>query len=243
LQTLLGVYGWSSEREAEIVNAFIGRQVDAVVLNGFTHSAEVRSKLRRYARPVVETCNLRPDPIDMAAGYDNRMASYEMTKYLLARSYRAVAAVGEALHNNDQAQDRRNGFMAAMQDAGRSVHGSHVLAVARPSTVDAGYQAMIQLLDTTPRPDAVFFQADVLAHGAVMACLSRGIAIPGTMAIAGFGDLALSARLPVPLTTVKARAQAIGRETARLVLARLAARTSDIRTVDVGYEILVRASA
>jgi LacI family gluconate utilization system Gnt-I transcriptional repressor len=242
MQLMVGMYGWQLERETEIVTSFLGRQADAIVLNGFTHADLLRTRLARFSGPIVETGNLG-EALDMAVGFSNFSAGYDMTRYLIERGYREIAVVrGETL-GNDQAKDRFAGFLAAMRDAGRSVPDTHVITAPQPTTIEFGRRAMLRLIDTAPDVDAVFLQADGLAHGAAMACASRGLTIPAQMALAGFGDLSLSALLPVPLTTIRVRAEAMGTATAQLILKRLNGETTEPQTVDVGYELVPRASA
>ncbi|WP_306118063.1 MULTISPECIES: LacI family DNA-binding transcriptional regulator [unclassified Roseitalea] len=243
LQMLLGVSERSSELESEAVRTFIGRQADAIIVTGFTHTESCRSHLQAFSGPVVETWNLRADAVDIAVGYDNRRAAKEMTRYLIGRGYRRIALVGGAFENNDQAEDRMAGFLSAMAEAGRSVPDDHVISVPNPTTMESGYATMERLLALDPAPDAVFFQAEIPAHGAVMACMAMGVAIPDRVAIAGFGDLKLSALLPVPLTTIRIKAEQIGETAARLVLDRLDGMEPDTRMVDVGYDLIIRESA
>jgi LacI family gluconate utilization system Gnt-I transcriptional repressor len=243
MQLMVGMYGWQLERETEIVTGFLGRQADAIVLNGFTHADLLRTRLARFSGPIVETGNLGGEALDMAVGFSNFGAAYDMTRYLIERGYRQIAVVRGETAGNDQAKDRFAGFLAAMRDAGRSVPESHVILAPQPTTIEFGRRAMLQLLDQAPDVDAVFLQADGLAHGAAMACASRGLAIPTQMALAGFGDLSLSALLPVPLTTIRVRAEAMGTAAARLILQRLAGEVPETPTVDVGYELVPRASA
>lgn len=241
-QLLLGVYNWSESKEYEIVTAFLGRQVDALVLTGFSHSASLHERVRRFDGPIVEIGSIRTAPIDMAVGYDNFAAAYDMTTHLLKRDYRRIAVVHGSTTHNDQALERYDGYCAAMKDAGRKVSHQLTVAVPTPTTIEQGRTAMFSLLDLAQPPDAAFFQTDNLAHGAMMACLSRGVSVPGDVAIAGFGDLSMSALLPVPLTTVKARIDALGREAAKVLLARFAGQQSSSIIHDVGYELLIRAS-
>jgi LacI family gluconate utilization system Gnt-I transcriptional repressor len=243
MQLMVGMYAWQLERETEIVTSFMGRQADAIVLNGFTHADALRTRLARFSGPIVETGNLGGEALDMAVGFSNFDAGFDMTRYLIERGYRRIAVVRGETRGNDQAEGRFAGFLAAMRDAGRSVPDTHIIVAPQPTTIEFGHHAMLQLLDTAPEVDAVFLQADGLAHGAAMACMSRGIAIPTQMALAGFGDLALSALLTVPLTTIRARAEAMGTVAAQLILKRLAGEEPESRIVDVGYELVARASA
>lgn len=242
-QMMLGVSDRSIEHEADAVRTFVARQADAIIVTGFTHSQACRKLLSDFDGPVVETWNLRDDAIDRAVGYDNFEAAAEMTRYLINKGYQEIAMVGGAFENNDQAVDRHNGFHVAMAGAGREVRPEFVVSVPNPTTIESGRAAILKLLDAPIKPDAVFFQAEIPAHGAIMACLSRGVSIPGDVAIAGFGDLALSRHLPVPLTTVKIRAQAIGDRAAQMVVDALGQAPDAQLRCDVGFEIVERESA
>ncbi|MGQ7843761.1 LacI family DNA-binding transcriptional regulator [Granulosicoccus sp. 3-233] len=245
-QMLLGVSNRSVDDEFEVIKTFMARQADAIIVTGFTHSDACRELLLRFDGPVVETWNLRPDAIDMCVGYDNFQASEAMTRYLLSRGYRRIAMVGGAFENNDQATDRRDGFLAAMTEAGASVAPEHVVSVPNPTTIASGRDALLQLMSSSTKPEAIFFQAEIPAHGAMMACLSHGYSVPDDVALAGFGDLSLSEHLPVPLTTVRLRAHDIGSRAASMVLADLDGQKSGeaapSRHCDMGFEIIERQS-
>lgn len=242
LQMLMAVSERSTTLEGEAVKAFIGRQADAIIVTGFTHSESCRAFLTGFSGPVVETWNLSDDPIDMAVGYSNFDASADMTTRLIEKGYRRIALVGGDFENNDQAQDRYRGFMTTMAAAGRSVPPEFVISVPTPTTMESGRDALLSLMRRSPRPDAIMFHSEIPAHGAIMACLSENISVPGTVAIAGFGDLRLSSLLPIPLTTVRIRSRAIGEQAARLVARRLRGDKTDT-VVDVGYDIVMRQSA
>lgn len=243
LQMLLAVSQRNMELEAEAVRTFIGRQADAIIITGFTHSKHCRSLLATFAGPVVETWNLRDEMIDSVVGYDNFAAASEMTRYLIAKGYQDIALVGGDFENNDQAADRLAGFRATMAEAGRSVSPKRIVPVPTPTTMESGRDAMLELMKGKRPPDAVFFQAEIPAHGAMLACISTGISIPDDVAIAGFGDLSLSSLLPVPLTTIKIRSNEIGERAADLVVQRLKGDGRKNSVVDVGYQLVKRQSA
>lgn len=243
LQMLLGVSQRSKNQEAEAVRTFIARQADAIIVTGFTHSKACEKLLRAFDGPVVETWNLRPDALDISVGYSNFDASVAMTRYLIEKGYQNIAMVGGAFDNNDQATDRQAGFLHAMREAGRSVPDANILAVPNPTTIESGGALILSLLERQTPPDAVFFQAELPAQGAMMACMSRGIRVPEEVAIAGFGDLSMSSLMPVPMTTIKIRAQEIGQRAAELVLQRLDQDGTHPSVEDVGFELMIRKSA
>lgn len=243
MQILLGVSERSVDHEHEAVRTFVARQADAIIVTGFTHSARCRTLLENFGGPVVETWNLRNEAIDLSVGYSNFEAAAAMTRYLLEKGYRSIAMVGGAFENNDQAADRHAGFLHAMRAAGRPVPPENVLAVPNPTTIQSGGALMTELMQRPDPPDAVFFQAELPAQGAMLACISQGLSVPGDVAIAGFGDLSLSGLLPVPMTTVKIRSHEIGRRAAEITLARLRGEEIPTAAVDVGFDLVVRASA
>jgi LacI family gluconate utilization system Gnt-I transcriptional repressor len=243
LQMLLGVSERSVDHEEEAVRTFIARQADAIVVTGFTHTEGCRRLLKNFAGPVVETWNLRDDAIDISIGYSNFDAAAEMTRYLIGQNYRHIAMVGGAFGNNDQATDRHDGFIQTMREAGRSVAEEDIVAVPNPTTIQSGGDLMMALMNRPNPPDAVFFQAELPAQGAMLACMSNGIRIPEDVAIAGFGDLSLSARLPVPMTTIRIRATEIGERAARVILKRLDGEDMDDTSQDVGFDLMIRKSA
>lgn len=242
-QMLLGVSQRSSENETDAVRTFIARQADAIIVTGFTHSNACRRLLANFDGPVVETWNLREERLDMAVGYDNFGAAAAMTWHLIDKGYQEIAVVGGAVENNDQAVDRRNGYLHAMRERGRPVREEFVVSVSNPTTLESGRAAIAELLSGPVRPNAVFFQAEIPAIGAMMFCLSEGILIPKDVAIAGFGDLSLSAMLPVPLTTIRINARQIGETAALMVLRRLRGDPETERVFDVGYQLMMRQSA
>ena len=243
LQMLLGVSQRSMEQEAEAVRTFIARQADAIIVTGFTQSDACCKFLQAFGGPVVETWNLRPEALDISVGYNNFVASAAMTRYLIEKGYQSIATVGGAFENNDQATDRRAGFLHMMREAGRSAPPENILAVPNPTTIESGGPLFLSLLERPNPPDAIFFQPELPAQGAMMACLTRGIRVPEDVAIAGFGDLSISRLMPVPMTTIRIRAQEIGQRAAELVVQRLNKDCDRASIEDVGFELMIRESA
>lgn len=243
LQMLLGVSDRATNHEEEAVRTFIARQADAIIVTGFTHTDACRKMLTNFGGPVVETWNLRDEAVDIVVGYDNFLAAADMTRYLINKGYQEIVMVGGTFDNNDQATDRHDGFLAAMREAGREVKPDSIVAVPNPTTIESGADLIMSLLARPVKPDAVFIQAELPAQGAMLACLSQGIRIPEDIAIASFGDLNLSALLPVPLTTIKVRSSEIGKRTADMVIKRLRGTPIEQTSQDVGYDLVIRKSA
>jgi DNA-binding LacI/PurR family transcriptional regulator len=89
---------------------------------------------------------------------------------------RAVAASGAAL-----------GIDCRIVPCAYSLNGSRPLA--------------LELLSGADRPTAVLCLSDSIAYGVYAACAELGLAVPGDVAVAGFGDHPISRLLAPPLTS------------------------------------------
>lgn len=241
-QMLLAVTGWSPQKEEEAVRTFIARQADAIIITGFSHTEATRRLLSNFPGPVIETWNVSDRVIDGAVGFDNRAAASQMTRYLIDRGYRNIVLAGGGTKTNDQAVDRTRGFHDAMAAAGRAVGPDTIVEFEHPASIESGGLLLDSLLARPDPPDAVFFLAELPAQGAMLRALSRGIAVPGDVAIAGFGDLSLSALLPVPMTTVRIKGREIGERAGHLVLRRLGGQAYDTPMEDIGFHLKIRES-
>jgi LacI family gluconate utilization system Gnt-I transcriptional repressor len=237
-QLLLGQSAYSAETERALLAAIVGRQPDGIVLTGVARDPATRLLLERAGVPVVETWDLTPDPVDLLVGFSNEAAGRAMAEYLLAKGRRRLAFVGGADH---RAAARRAGFEAAIRAAGLA----HVAAAIRegPISYGAGRRGLDAVLAEAPDTDAVFFATDVLAVGGLLECRKLGIRVPERIAIAGLGDLEISAELQPALTTVRIPSYEIGRSAAALLLARIGGEEVASTALDLGFEIIERESA
>jgi LacI family gluconate utilization system Gnt-I transcriptional repressor len=244
LQLLIASSGYSLEAETSILRHLLGQQPAAVVLTGTRHAPPVRALLRERRLPVVETWELSEDPIDRVVGFSNFEAARRMTLELAAHGRRRIAFAGTPPRLEHRAAQRLAGYRAAMTELGQ--RPDVVTLDERGVTIASGERALAALLSRAVPPDAVFFVNDVAAFGAAQACQRLGVAVPGRLAIAGFGDFELARASNPPLTTVRIPGERIGRTAARLIVERLAGDPGgreDGRVVDLGFEIVVRDSA
>ena len=238
-QLLLGQSDYSEDIETRLVEAFIGRRVDGLVLTGVQHTAATLQRLKTAGIPVVETWDLTPEPIDMLAGFSNYDAGAAMGDYLVEQGYRRIAFVGG---EDPRGVARLAGLSAALK---RHRLRAPIRITASPgSFLQGGREAMVTLLEQHPDVDAAFFSNDVIAAGAVLECDRRKVRIPQDIAIAGFANLDIASEINPPLTTVHVSSHRIGETAARMLLARLGGKDTEADTVsDLGFSIVRRGSA
>jgi LacI family transcriptional regulator, gluconate utilization system Gnt-I transcriptional repressor len=240
LHLLAGASGFSASQEEALIRTFLSRRVEAIYLSGTTRTTASRALLRAAGIPVVEGGNLPKRPVNMAVGFSNVDAAAAATRHLVTRGYDSIGYIGAHRKDNDRARDRRAGFEAALTAAGRAVVPE--LCVETTLDISGGSQAMAMLLDRRPDLRAVFVSADAMAVGALFECQRRGLAIPDQIAIAGFDDLDIAGQVVPALTTIRVPRYAIGREAARMIRERLSGHTVEPKVVDLGFELVIRAS-
>ena len=237
-QLMLGQSGYVNSREDALIEAIIGRRPDGIVLTGIMHSPEARRRLLAAGIPVVETWDLTHTPLDMLVGFSHLMAGRAVAEFLVAKGRRRLALVAG---DDERSLRRQQAFQSAAGALG--VGEVPVVHVPAPTTLKSGRQALASLLQTTPDIDAVFCSSDLLALGVMTEAQARGIAVPGQLAVVGFGDLEFAADLHPALTTVRIDGEAIGRQAAQFIVDRAEGREVAQRVVDVGFSIIDRQSA
>lgn len=237
-QLLLGAHGYDLAAELALVQAFIGRRADGLILTGVQHAPATRRILAVAAVPVVETWDIGRAPLDMTVGFSNFRAARAMAEHLVARGYRRLAFVSGPLRAHDRSRPRRDGFRAGA--GGMPLVELHM---ASGSDMRSGANAIVELMAREAKVEAAFFVNDTMAAGALMECTRRGWPMPGRVAIAGFGDFEVAAAVAPALTTVRISGYEIGRRAALMLTARLAGKEVPPATVDLGFEIVARDSA
>jgi LacI family gluconate utilization system Gnt-I transcriptional repressor len=233
-QVVLGLAGYT-EREDALVTAILSRRPDALFVVGVSHSAESRRRILGARIPVVEAWGLTAAPLDMVVGFSHEKVGAAIADHLVAKGYRRIASVWT---DDARAMRRREGFLA-----GLARHGLAEVAtqqVSPPTTLGMGRRGLAALLDRGVRLDAVACSSDAMAHGALAEAQARGIAVPGELAIIGFGDLDFAADTVPALTTVRIDRTAMGRIAAEALLARIEGGPAGEKVIDVGFEVVAR---
>lgn len=243
-QLMLGQGGYDgSGREDDLLDAILGRRPDGILLTGLVHSPSARRRLLAAGIPVVEAWDLAPDPIDMLVGFSHEKVGEAVVEHLVARGRRRPALLTAG---DERAQRRRAGYVAAARRFGVAVDaldGVPTGIVAAPSTVGDGRTGLNDLLARDRRIDAVFCSSDLMALGVLVEARRQGLAVPGDLAVVGFGDLGMARDLDPALTSVRIDGGAIGRLAARLIVDRAEGRAVTQRVHDVGFSIVARGSS
>jgi LacI family transcriptional regulator len=216
---VLAEHHYDLQEEVRITEKLLGRGVDAVVFVGLHHDAALFALLADYGRPYVLTWGVDPMRQHPSVGFDNRAATFEMTRHLIDLGHRRFGLLSAVTDGNDRATERGAGMRAALAQAGLTLDERY--AQYGPIDLAAAAEMMRRMLEAQNRPTAVVCTNDVFAVGAMMACRSAGVAIPDQLSITGVDNTDLGATQTPPLTSIRTPIVEIGRAAAEQVIALL----------------------
>jgi DNA-binding LacI/PurR family transcriptional regulator len=141
-----------------------------------------------------------------SVSWDVAGAAREATERLIARGCGSILHITlDWILRDFPREQRRRGYMEAMKAAGLE---PAFLPVESESSALAEV-AVTEYLRSNPTPDAFFGFTDPLAIGAARALVSKGIPIPHSCLVWGFGDFPESDEFRVPISTIRTPIQAI----------------------------------
>lgn len=234
---MIGLSGYSLDREDELLHAVLSRRPAGVVLTGTLHSADVRERLLVSKIPVVETWDLTTTPIGLVVGFSTERVGVDVARHLYQRGYRRPAVL---TGDDRRAVMRARALVAEAVFLGLPEPLLHTEPA--PTVMGSGRIGLGELLRRDPKIDAIACSSDTLALGVVIEAQSRGIEVPHRLGVMGFGDLNFASVANPPLSTVAIDGPAIGRHAARFIVDWAAGQKPRERVIDVGYTIIPRGS-
>ncbi len=216
---------WTQHRPNELTSLdplsqiyrMIDRRVDGVIL--WPQFAELYAQhVRQFSSrkvPVVTIDHELPasEQAD-SVGSDENLGSRIVAGHLLQLGHTQFAHLaGDQTH--EWARRRKQAFERTIAEA----KGAH-LVTEHVAEDASGVAQVTRLLQSRPRPTALFAASDHIALVAMEALTRLRLRVPEDISLLGFGDLEVSARLSPPLTTVRQQPYEIGREAALLILRR-----------------------
>ncbi len=206
---VLAEHHYDLAAEVRILDQLIGIGVDAFAFVGLHHAPGLFTRLERYGRPYVLTWGVDPMRRHPSIGFDNRAATYAMTRHLLALGHRRFGLISAPTRDNDRALERGAGVRAALAEAGLSLDDRCVQYGA--IDLETAASMMRRILALPDRPTAVIGTNDVFAVGALLACRETGVSVPGEMSITGVDNTELGATQVPALTSIGTPIVEVGR--------------------------------
>lgn len=213
---LAGSLDEEPERELELVNLFISRRVDGLLIapSGKNHSylkSEVAKGMHFgfIDRPPV---NFEADTVLST----NREGSFEAVRHLISFGHKRILFLGDdpAIYT---AQERYEGYAKALKQAKFGINKSHVLRGLENE--EAAIEEVRRVLRSGDAPTAIFATQNLLTWVAMKALRAENL--EEKVALVGFDDLPGAELLRPAVTLVKQNLAEMGRRSIEMLFDRI----------------------
>lgn len=238
-QMLMGVTHYNADEEEYLLRELLQHRPAGLLVTGFERNDATRQMMTASGVPCVHLMESSGTEGVYSVGFSQTDAGAEMTRHLLQRGKRRIAFAGAQL--DPRTMQRLTGWRDELTLAGRYDPQLEWLNPA-PSSMALGGDMLAQILQAQPDVDAVFFNNDDLAQGALLAALRLGLQVPQRVAIAGFNDLTGSDQMLPALTSVHTPRSEIGSAAAAMLVALMNGDSVPSPCIDLGYRLVVRQS-
>ena len=196
-------------REENYLDLLVDRRVDGIIIASSGLQERQGAWLaRQRSVPVVLVNWAAPDMRLPAILGDNRQGGRLATEHLLSLGHRRIGHLS-APARNAAAGERRDGIREALERAGQDPDS--LVVVEGDGQVAGGERAVHELLKRMPDITGIVCYNDLTAIGAVRTLRSLGRQVPADISIVGYDDIALSAWVDPPLTTIAQPTAEMGR--------------------------------
>lgn len=223
----------SLEREKTDLKALFNSRVDGMLISisretiQYDHIESILAK----GVPIVFYDRMYPNSVTSNVIVDDYVGSKEAVLHLIDQGCSRIAHL-QASPKLKIAEDRLRGHLDALSDH-KIPFPKEYLEQCPTGSIEDGERAMMNLLKSKNRPDAIFANNDVLAMGAMKAIKKAGLRVPQDIAVVGFSNWFYISMLEPPLSSVDQPGFLMGQEAARLLIRQIELKEKDDNAVIV----------
>ncbi len=221
LQPVVGVTGYSPEKEEKVLYEMLSWRPSGVIIAGLEHAEASRAMLRAAGIPVVEIMDADGAPIDSVVGISHRRAGRKMAEAILKQGYEQIAFLGTKMALDHRARKRFEGFTEVLAKAGVEIADREFYSGG--SALAKGREMTRNVMERSPDLDFLYYSNDLIGAGGLLWLLEQGYDVPGRIGLAGFNGFDLIEGLPRQLATMDSCRREIGRRAAEIIASRVEA--------------------
>jgi DNA-binding LacI/PurR family transcriptional regulator len=227
----LHLSGTNQENEEKSLINLRNNRVDGILLITGEHglmASEHAAGLQKSGIPLV-VMGWFPgaDAFDFITG-DDADGARQIARHLLELGHQSIAVIGKPVHRGPF--DRPMAFINEVEQGGVQIDAGNRYEVS--SELDV-LLAVKQLLQTEPRPTAVFAYQDSIALIVCKELHVSGLRVPEDISVIGFDDLDMAAYVSPALTTVGCHIEAMAQAFVHRLTERITGETAATKTVGI----------
>lgn len=210
----------SYTKEMTTLEYLASRSIDGLLVSVSTETRDMShfARLSEKGLPIVFFDRITKDIKTHTVVVDNFRGAYEATQHLLRKGCKHIAHLANAAVLSIT-QERLAGYKSALKEHGMPLipglikychHGGMLMPEVE--------EALTELLQHDPRPDAIFAAGDKLTTETLQLLRRRHIRVPEEIALTGFSNSELIDLITPPLTVVKQPAFEMGEIATRILI-------------------------
>lgn len=210
----------SYEQEIKNLDNLAWRSVDGLLVSIATETKDTSHfrQLHEEGMPIVFFDRVTDDLITHQVIADNEGGAYAATRHFIEQGCRRIAHVTSSPHSSIT-RARLDGHLSALQKAGLPVDNGYIKYCLHGGMLQAEVvQVLDELFALPDPPDALLAASDRLTMHCFSYIRSKGLQIPGDIAVAGFSNFREAGLLAPGLTTIEQPAFEIGKTAIELLI-------------------------
>lgn len=185
------------DKEKEIFNNLLSKQVDGIIFLGGTISEEIKELINQSSVPVVVSGTNGKDDHVASVNIDFEKAAQEVTQHLIDQGAKKFALVGGDYSKKAQ-EDVLDGLNTVLSDNNLILEDA--LHLTGAESYKEGMKVFDEMKDNLP--DAVLLISDEQAIGVLHGALDSGIKVPEDLQIVSFNNTRLVEMVRPQLSSV-----------------------------------------
>lgn len=203
------------EKEIELINTMLEKQVDGIVFMGENISEEHIQQFKTSPVPVVLAATYDVTKEISSVNIDYEMASYEATMELISSNNKEQPAFVVATNDSVVNNLKLDGYKRALEESG--IAFNEELIIKGESSYNAGLYAVDKLIKLDKLPSSVYASIDEIAVGVIHGLQDKGYKVPEDIQVFGFDNTKLAKMVRPTLSTVVQPVYDIGAVAMRLL--------------------------
>ena len=227
-----------SQKEVNVLNNLLAKQVDGVIFMGHRITDEVRAEFSRSKTPVVLAGSIDPDQQVGSVNIDYKSAAKDSVNLLAKNGNQKIAFISGALIDAINGQNRLGGYKEALTE--NKLTYTEGLVFESPYSFKDGYELVDRLLNSGAT--AAYVTDDELAIGILDGLIDKGIKVPEDFEIITSNNSLLTQVARPKLSSVTQPLYDIGAVSMRLLTKLMNKEEVEEKTITLPYGIAQRSS-
>jgi LacI family transcriptional regulator len=228
--------GGDKARERSQLDLLLSKKIDGLIINVSVHNDGLVVELSRQL-PVVLLSRKVPSDLFQGdfVGNDGFRGAYELGRHVLSMGHRDIGLI-RGPDNISTGTERFNGFVTALREKGIDLPQPRIHF--GDYYQESGWNGAGALLDVRRPPSIIVAMNNAMAYGALACLRMRGVAIPGDISFASYGDIPNRELLFITPTCISQNPDQEGSMAGEILLRRMKDRGARPMTVLIPSQLL-----